>query len=106
MITIWKYTVPVTDSTGFIVKDAKLICVLSAALTPNTDPRKHEIDIWVVVDRSQITEPLTVPIEIRGTGNPLFEVGDFIGTVRDGDFLVWHVFTGADFKGWKVANYG
>ncbi|AYD82159.1 hypothetical protein KNU13_gp73 [Gordonia phage Turuncu] len=116
MRTIWKFTVPVTDSQQIKVVGATVIGILDAQMQPTSGL----LDIWMIVE----THPDSfeyVPIEIRGTGHPLHEnrirgcvdptavpegrespgyenvymaMESHIATIRDGG-LVWHVFRGA-----------
>lgn len=87
MKTIYKYTVPITW-TDHEVEMPKGAQILS---TDVGDPFEN-ILIWAVVDTNA---PLEVRrLEIRGTGHPLGEVGDFIATVQDPPY-VWHVFEAA-----------
>ncbi|AET09807.1 hypothetical protein [Gordonia phage GTE5] len=114
MRTIWKFTVPVTDSQQIKVVGATVIGILDAQRNPDWS---NQVDIWMIVE----THPDSfeyVPIEIRGTGHPLHEerirgcvqliegtndhthenvymaMESHIATIRDGG-LVWHVFRGA-----------
>ena len=98
--TIWKFTVPVTDSQQLKIDGATLVEFLGADVAPGG---LTEIDIWAVVDAHPGSMEY-VPIEIRGTGHPLHAERflessakeSHIATVRDGIF-VWHVFRGGVF---------
>ncbi|AVD99816.1 hypothetical protein SEA_FLAPPER_73 [Gordonia phage Flapper] len=123
MRTIWKLTIPITDSQQIKVEGATVVGILSADLSSTkrfpigSQVPVSMIDIWMIVE----THPDSfeyVPIEIRGTGHPLHEerirgcvqliegtrdhthenvymaMESHIATIRDGG-LVWHVFRGA-----------
>lgn len=84
MKTIYKYTVPIAESEVEMPQGAQ---ILSAELAA---PRQC-IFVWAVVDTDAPLENRR--LAVRGTGNPLDEVGAFIGTVQDPPY-VWHVFEG------------
>lgn len=123
MRTIWKFTVPITDSQQIKVEGATVVGILAADLSSTkqlplgSNDLRSMIDIWMIVE----THPDSfeyVPIEIRGTGHPMHEerirgcvqtiegtrdhkhedvymaMEAHIATIRDGG-LVWHVFRGA-----------
>ena len=109
--TIWKYTIPVTDSQHLKIEGGTLVEILHAASHPGEPGAQSQIDIWAVID----VHPLSVefvPIEIRETGHSLREErfshynekypldpcakNSHIATVIDGQF-VWHVFRGGVF---------
>ncbi|AKJ72401.1 hypothetical protein AU099_gp58 [Gordonia phage GTE8] len=100
--TIWKFTIPVTDSQQIKVDGATVIGILDAQMNPDWS---NQIDVWMIVDPHPGSIQF-VPIEIRGTGQNVHEeriqygtgnianvLGSHIATVRDGIF-VWHVFRG------------
>ncbi|AXH49804.1 hypothetical protein KNU02_gp79 [Gordonia phage Pleakley] len=109
MKTIWKFTVPVTDSQQIKIDGATLVEILDAKRAAG---EPGYIDIWAVVDAHPGSAEY-VPIEIRGTGHPLHEErlshynakypedpcakNSHIATVIDGPF-VWHVFRGGVFE--------
>ena len=50
-----------------------------------------ELYLWAIVETNDPLE--MVCFKIRGTGHPLREVGQYVGTARDATAgLVWHVF--------------
>lgn len=83
---IWKFPLALTDNQTIRLPVGAVI--LSAGLDPGDD-----LCLWVKVDAAEPAQH-DVPIRIVGTGNPMPEVGYFVGTVRQGRFM-WHVFAGA-----------
>lgn len=84
---IWKFPLGLID--GQTIRLPVGAVILGAGLDPNDD-----LCLWAKVDAAQSAKH-DVPVQIVGTGNPMPEVGDFVGTVRQGRFM-WHVFAGGD----------
>lgn len=88
-LTIYKYEFKVDDEV--MVRMPLGAKVLSVGIQ---QPRR--ICLWAIVDSFDVHQgamPVDRRFKVRGTGQPLGEVGRFVGTVIDGLF-VWHVFEG------------
>ena len=82
MKTIWKYTIPVDDYSEVVGK--------RGAVPLHVYPQGERlIDVWMAVDTDR-TE-VAYSFFVVGTGHPLPEKAEYIGTVHAGRF-VWHVF--------------
>lgn len=87
--TIFKYPLLAADRQVIAMPEgAELLCV---------DSQHGRPCLWAIVDPDFPSE--SRPIEIRGTGHLLGDVGAYVGTffLEDGD-LVFHVFDGVKRK--------
>ena len=81
---IWKYPLSITDIQNINIPSRHRI--LSAGIDP-----ENNVCVWALVASNDAKE--NVEIRIFGTGTPVDEFGEFIGSVRDG-VAIWHIFTG------------
>lgn len=86
--TIWKFTLEHARRQKISMPASYRI--LSVGLD-REDLRVARVCIWAAVEPAW--KPRDVEIIMVATGGVLPHVGDFIGTVRTGNFL-WHFFTG------------
>lgn len=86
MKIIYKYELQVTDYQE--IYPPKGFQILTVQM------QRGVICLWALVDNTQPTE--MVSIAVVGTGNPFpwEPLWKYVGTVQQGEFLVWHVFYG------------
>lgn len=80
---IWKFDVPVNDTTMVDMPDGAVILTHVTALS------HAMLQVWAIVNPD--AEKVTRVLKVVGTGNPMPAVGEYIGTVETGMF-VWHLF--------------
>lgn len=83
MNTIYKYPIEITDDQTIDMPEGAQ--VVHAGLDPQGQPC-----LWAKVNNRVRTEPRR--IQVRGTGHPLPDDAEWVGTFTQGPF-VWHVFT-------------
>ena len=83
MKTIWKFTIPAcAEQSVPMPAGAEVIAV---------QEQFGSVQAWAIVDSEQPMRP--VHISIRGTGQPLGEVGKYVGTFQmEGGGFVFHAF--------------
>lgn len=83
METIWKFVIPLKDESK--ISMPKGFKILSC------QKQQGEICVWARVnDKAKQVE---VSFAVVGTGHPYpSDAWNYVGTVVDGDFYVWHVF--------------
>lgn len=84
MLTIWKESIPITDSFGIALpKDAKTLSV---------QPQGGQVCIWFLCDPQNVK--LLRQFRIFGTGHPIEELEGFrfVGTFQLPVGLVFHLF--------------
>lgn len=88
MRTVWKYQLPVDDTSVFTMPSgARVLPYIESYLG-------HAVlTIWVEVDTDQ--PPAHRMLAVHGTGHPIHEDEEYIGTVRDGQFM-WHIYDGGE----------
>ena len=84
--TIWKFPLPIGDEVSVAMPEgAKVLTVAAVGEAPF---------VWVLVDVSAPT--VERRFAVRGTGHPLGDVGDYLGTfMLASGGLVFHVFEAA-----------
>lgn len=85
MKTIWKFQLPVGDDTTVTMPQGSVVLDVKAACT-------GLLELWAIVHPDAPTEERT--FNVRGTGHPLGEVGEYLATATVGQF-VWHIFDAA-----------
>jgi hypothetical protein len=81
--TIWKFELPVADVAMVVMPaDARVLTVAAVGT------RAY---VWALVDPDASME--SREFAVRGTGHPVGDVGDYVGTfLVDGGQFVFHVF--------------
>ena len=87
MKTIWKFDTVVADEVEIVMPEGAEIIHVAPWMTPAF------LQLWAVVDPE--APRVGRRLSIRGTGHPLGEVGDHLGTVQS-QGLVWHLFEAMD----------
>jgi len=77
---IWKYQLQITDE--------QIISVPAGSRPISVAEQNGKLCMWAIVGSNRSAK---MRIQVVGTGNPMPDVGDYIGTVVMGKF-VWHVF--------------
>lgn len=83
--TIWKFPLPIGGSVRVAMPDGARVLAVAAP------GRTEQPCVWAIVHPD--AELVDRVFEVRGTGHPLGEVGDYVGTftLMQGS-LVFHVF--------------
>jgi hypothetical protein len=82
-MVIYKYPLKLVDE--------QTVEMPNSATLLHVAEQNGQLCLWAMVDPRR--EVVGVPIVIVGTGNPMGNVGKYLGTVQMGRF-VWHVFLG------------
>lgn len=87
MKTIWKFTTEIEDRPRLMLPAGARI--LSCALDRVDNLYARYFNLWAEVDNSAPREERR--LRVIGTGHPLPNVGQFVGTIQDPPF-VWHIY--------------
>lgn len=81
MKTIWKFQLfqPVQEIE--VQRDARFLHLALQGYIPT---------VWAEVDPARITQQ--VVIRTYGTGHPITEGGEYLGTLQDAEGFVWHFY--------------
>lgn len=82
---IYKYDLALTDS-------QTIQRVGANPVVRHFAQQEGRLRVWVEHDLEGVE---TLSLELRGTGHPVGEVGEFIGTVMTWDGFVWHLYQSA-----------
>ncbi len=80
--TIWKFPLPVGDEVGVVMPAGGRVLTVAA--------QGDVMVLWAIVDPG--APFVERAFEVRGTGHPLGEVGEYVGTALLVSGLVFHVF--------------
>lgn len=86
MKTIWKYELKIKDCQSIPIGDryAKPLAVAE---------QNGKLVMWVEHDSGcAVTGDVAICVDIFGTGHPMRETGEYVGTVCMSCGLVWHVY--------------
>lgn len=83
MRTVWKFPLEVTDRQTIPMPEGAVIRHVA-------QDWMDDISAWVEVESDSSMPTVDVNIVITGTGHPIPEDGEFVGTVLAAPF-VWHV---------------
>ena len=95
MKTIWKYTIPLEDYSEVVVKRHSIpLCVHQSRgfLTG-----EYLIHVWMLVDTDE--DEIAYSFFVVGTGHPVPDGVEYIGTIHADDGFVWHIFYAMGFLG-------
>lgn len=92
MKTIYKYPLAVEDTVTISLPLGAQVLTVKQDTTRQLG--RGNLVLWAIVEHDQLSTT-RYDFEVRGTGHPLGQVGDYISTVQDGPF-VWHVFHGVN----------
>lgn len=81
MQTVYKYSVPLGRTTSVNLPQGAKVLKFGA--------QHGALVLWAEVNSEAPLHP--AHFEVRGTGNPLGQVGKYLDTVQAGEY-VWHIF--------------
>lgn len=94
MKTVYKYTVPVIGSAEIEVPHSAVFLPYTEMVPGIESDYDHALWVWAEVETPRSSGPQrarTFRLCVHGTGHPIGDQEQYIGTARDGVF-VWHAY--------------
>lgn len=84
-MTIFKFPLAITDEQTVLIGDPN-------AKALHVEEQDGILMLWALLDRDYMTGHRKMFVQIVGTGHEFRPQGDYVGTAKMSNGLVWHVF--------------